>query len=291
MHIGFTGIGLMGGAMVARLLAHGHAVRVIAHRNRAPVDAAVAQGAVESRDMAHLVGGADAVFLCVSDSAAVASAIDAMTPHLQKGQVIVDTSTSDPDATRAIAARLEARGVAFVDAPMTGGPEQVRAGEAGALVGADAGNLARVRPLIATYANRILHFGPVGAGHTAKLVSNSLACSMIAAIAETYATARAAGIDWRMLYEAQLQGSTHSGALKKMVGPALEGNYDGYAFSIANALKDIDYFLKMSDGLGASPVLAPVVADLFRRAAAGGLSAMHVSRLIDPAFKDASLRC
>ncbi|HKQ94931.1 MAG TPA: NAD(P)-dependent oxidoreductase [Aestuariivirgaceae bacterium] len=286
MQIGFIGVGLMGGAMVGRLLAHGHAVRVIAHRNRAPVEAAVAAGAVESRDAAELTQGVDAVFLCVSDSKAVAATIDAMMPHLKKGQLVVDATTADPDATRRVAARLEAKGIAFADAPMTGGPEQVRAGEAGVLVGADPATFARVRPLIATYAKSILHFGPVGTGHTAKLISNSLACSMVAAIAETYGMARKAGVDWRMLYEVQLAGSTQSGALRKMVGPALDGDFDGYAFSIANALKDIDYFLKMSDGLGARPALATVVADMLRRAATRGHGTMRVSRMIDPAFED-----
>jgi 3-hydroxyisobutyrate dehydrogenase-like beta-hydroxyacid dehydrogenase len=284
MQIGFIGVGLMGGPMVRRLIAGGHSVRVAAHRNRGPIEEAVARGAVESGDAPSLVRGADAVFLCVSDSPAVEASIARIMPHLAAGQLVVDGTTADPQSTRRIATALAEKGVALADAPMMGGPEQVLKGEAAALVGATPETFTRVQPLLLTYCSRVEHFGDVGSGHEAKLISNALVCGMIAFIAETYTLARKAGVDWAKLFEVQLNGSTNSGALRKMVQPALNGDFDGYSFSIANAVKDIDYFGRLSKGLGLPSSLAPVVHAYFQAAAERGLGARNVSRLIDPAL-------
>jgi 3-hydroxyisobutyrate dehydrogenase-like beta-hydroxyacid dehydrogenase len=170
--------------------------------------------------------------------------------------------------------------VAFADAPMTGGPEQVLAGEAGALVGAELETFRAIEGVIASYCSAIAHFGPPGSGHLAKLISNYLACGMVALIADSYGAADAAGIDWRKLYDVQLRGSTNSGALKKMVGPALGGDFDGYRFSIANAAKDMRYYCELADTLGRLTPLASATMSMLRVAAELGHGAENVSRLL-----------
>jgi 3-hydroxyisobutyrate dehydrogenase-like beta-hydroxyacid dehydrogenase len=99
MQIGFIGVGLMGQGMVTRLLKAGHQVRVMAHRNRAPIEAVKAQGASEAGDVAELAQGAGAVILCVNDAETVARLIDTLKPHLGAGQIVIDTTTSDPRLT------------------------------------------------------------------------------------------------------------------------------------------------------------------------------------------------
>jgi 3-hydroxyisobutyrate dehydrogenase-like beta-hydroxyacid dehydrogenase len=280
MQIGFIGVGLMGQGMVTRLLKAGHEVRVMAHRNRAPVEAAKTQGASEAREAGALVQGAGVVMLCVNTAETVAELISTLKPHLRAGQLVIDTTTSAPRVTEELAKDLARQKVGLADAPMTGGPEQVLAGEAGALVGAEAEVFPVIEPLLACYCSRVAHFGPPGAGHRAKLISNYLACGMVSLIADSYKAAREAGVDWGKLYDVQLLGSTNSGALRKMVGPALTGDYDGYRFSIANAAKDMRYYCDLAEALGFLSPLAHATQTTFERASMHG--ARNVSRLLDP---------
>ena len=282
MQIGFIGVGLMGQGMVTRLLKGGHGVRVMAHRNRAPVEAVKALGASEARDIAELARGAGAIMLCVNNAETVTGLVNSLKPHLREGQIVIDTTTSQPRVTEALARDLARQKVGLADAPMTGGPEQVAAGEAGALVGAEGELFSAIEPLLACYCTRVHHFGPPGAGHRAKLISNYLVMGMIGVIADSYKAARQAGVDWGKLYDVQLLGSTNSGALKKMIGPALKGNYDGYLFSIVNAEKDMRYYCALAESLGMLSPLAQETYRMFQAASRHG--AKNVSRLLDPAI-------
>lgn len=280
MQIGFIGVGLMGQGMAINLLKAGHAVTVIAHRNRAPIDDVVSRGAKEAKDFAELAKGAAIIMICVSTAETVEELVGLLRPHLEAGQIIIDATTSTPNVSRRLAAELALRHVAFADAPMTGGPEQVLKGEAGALVGADAATFKAIEPVIASYCSRVAHFGPVGSGHTAKLISNYLACGMVGLIADSYGVARRAKIDWAKLYDVQLQGSTKSGALKKMIGPALNGNFDGYRFSIANAAKDMRYYCDLAKTLGQLTPLAHAAQMMLQSAVDDGHGTKNVSRLL-----------
>jgi 3-hydroxyisobutyrate dehydrogenase-like beta-hydroxyacid dehydrogenase len=284
MQIGFIGVGLMGQGMVINLLNAGHGLRVMAHRNRAPVEAVVARGAREARQFAELARDAAVVMLCVDNAQTVETLVEKLKPHLTAGQIIIDTTTSDPQVTERLAIDLARQKVGLADAPITGGPEQVLAGEAGALVGAEAETFRIIEPVLGCFCSRIAHFGPAGAGHRAKLISNYLACGMVSLIADSYRAARQAGVDWSKLYDVQLLGSTNSGALRKMVGPALKGDYDGYRFSIANAAKDMRYYCDLAERLGFLSPLARDTQMTFQ--AAIGHGEKNVSRLLDPAVAE-----
>jgi 3-hydroxyisobutyrate dehydrogenase-like beta-hydroxyacid dehydrogenase len=281
MKIGFIGVGLMGEGMVVNLMRAGHEVKVLAHRNRTRIEAVVAKGASEASDFSNLARGAALIMLCVDKAETVSHIMQALSPHLAAGQIVIDTTTSKPETSRRLAAELAQRGIAFADAPMTGGPEQVKRAEAGALVGAEPQLFEIIRPIIASYCSRVEHFGATGAGHTAKLISNYLACGMIALIADSYGLARQARIDWRKLYDVQLKGSTNSGALQKMVGPALEGEYDGYLFSVANAAKDMGYYCELAQSLDWLTPLAQAAHAMLQAKADQGLGVKNVSRLLE----------
>lgn len=281
MRIGFIGVGLMGQGMVVNLMKAGHELTVLAHRNRAPIDEVVSRGAQEARDLGELARDAAIILICVSTAEAVETLVGSLSAHLEEGQIVIDATTSTPQVSRRLAAELARRNVRFADAPMTGGPEQVVAGEAGALVGADDATFQIIEPVLRSYCGRVAHFGPVGAGHTAKLISNYLACGMVMLIADSYGAARRANIDWKKLYQVQLQGSTNSGALKKMIGPALDGNFDGYRFSIANAAKDMRYYCDLAKTLGELTPLAQAAGRMLQAAAESGDGEQNVSRLLE----------
>lgn len=285
MHIGLIGAGLMGHGMAANLLKHGHAVTVIAHRNRKPVDDLVSRGASEAEDLAG-IARADAILLCLTTSDVVRGTIAGLRPHLRPGQIVLDAGTSAPDVTRAIAHDLRSLGVALADIPLTGGPEQAEKGELGVLCGADDRTFEAIRPLLACFATTIRHFGPPGSGHTAKLISNYLVTGMVALVAETFAAAHKARIDWRDLYAVMLNGAGNSGVLRKMVAPALAGDFDGYRFSMANAAKDISQFRDLAEGLGCTTRLTEAVAEVFAKAVETGHGGRNVSHLLDPAIDE-----
>ena len=178
--------------------------------------------------------------------------------------------------------------MAYADIPLTGGPEQAEQGALGVLCGATPETFARIQPLLACFATTIRHFGPPGSGHTAKLISNYLVTGMVALVAEAFGAARAATIDWKDLYEVMLNGSGNSGVLRKMVEPALKGDFDGYRFALANAAKDIGYYAELAKGLGCNSKLTESVAEVFARAVETGHGGRNVSHLLDPAIDDVS---
>jgi 3-hydroxyisobutyrate dehydrogenase-like beta-hydroxyacid dehydrogenase len=285
MRIGFIGAGMMGEGMVVNLLNAGHDVWIIAHHNRAPIDELVARGAREARSLEALARESELIMLCLSTADVVEKVIVGLKPYLSIGQIIVDTGTTAPETTRRLAREIASLGIAYADAPMTGGPEQAVKGELGALVGADDETFARIKPVIACYATRIKHFGPPGSGNVAKLISNYLVIGMIGLVTEAFAAARAAHIDWADLYEVMLNGSGNSGVLRKMLDGAFRGDFNGYRFSIANASKDIGYYAELAEKLGRMTALTQSVVDIFAKAAVGH-GGRNVSHLLDPAIDD-----
>ena len=288
MRIGFIGVGMMGEGVVRNLMKGGHELWLYAHRNRAPLERLIAEGAHEAHSLGELAEHSEIIMLCLTTSRVVGETIDALLPSLKPGQIVIDTGTSDPVETKKLAHRLSERGIAFADAPMTGGPEQAAKAAVGALVGADSETYARIAPVISCYAARQRRFGPPGSGQTAKLVSNYVITGMIALVAEAFGTARQAGIDWADLYDVMQAGSGNSGVLKKMMEAALAGDFDGYRWSLANASKDISYYADLAESLERLTPLTEAVRQVFAEASSQGHGGRNVSHLLDPAVDDVS---
>jgi 3-hydroxyisobutyrate dehydrogenase-like beta-hydroxyacid dehydrogenase len=276
MRIGFIGAGLMGHGMAANLLKAGHKLSVVAHHNRVPIDDLVGKGAIEVSSVGAIAENNDCIILCLSNAEIVNSTVERLKSQLVSGQIIIDTSTSNPETSCKLAHELETLGVAFADAPLTGGPEQASKGELGVLCGASPEIFTKIKPVLACFASVVRHMGPVGSGNTAKLISNFMVTGMIALVAESFAAARAADIDWKSLYDAMLMGSGNSGVLRKMVGPALADDFDGYRFTVENAAKDIGYF----NQLGITTQLGKPVEDVFKAGLAKGLGPQNVSQIL-----------
>jgi 3-hydroxyisobutyrate dehydrogenase-like beta-hydroxyacid dehydrogenase len=286
MKIGFLGVGLMGAGIAGHLMAAGHEVWLMAHRNRTFIDPLLVKGAHEARDLASIAKESETIILCLSTAKVVEDMIAGLAPYLHRGQIIIDTGTTEPETTRRLARELKALGIAYADAPMTGGPEQVAKKETGALIGADDDTYRAIAPLISCYSSRLKHFGPPGSGHVAKLISNYLVIGMIGLVTEAFTTARKAKVDWKDLYEVMLNGSGNSGVLRKMMEAALAGDFDGYRFSIANAAKDIGYYTELAQELDQFTPLTEAVEQIFAKAVATGHGGRNVSHLLDPAIDD-----
>jgi 3-hydroxyisobutyrate dehydrogenase-like beta-hydroxyacid dehydrogenase len=291
--IGFVGVGRMGRGMARNLLQKGFPLTVLGHKNRAPVEDLVACGAREAPTARGLAEVCDAVFLCVSGSPQVESVVygdDGVLAAARPGFILVDCSTSDPTSTRRIAADLLARGAAMADAPVTRAPKDAEAGRLNSLVGASDDTFARIRPMLDAYSEAVFHFGPVGAGHTAKLVNNFITMGYCALIAEGMAVCAASGVDLRAMYQVMVRGAADSGALRKMIPAFLEGDLTGHQFAIANALKDVTYARAMMAGCGFESLLVEAVRQTYVQAVEQGygdrlmasLMEMHEARIGKP---------
>ena len=189
--IGMVGLGQMGGAMMRRLREQGQAVAGF-DLNPALRDAARQAGAIACATPAGVA--APLVVFSLPHAAAVEAVLDAVLPHLAPGAIIADTSTLEPGAARAFARRADGAGVAYLDAPVSGGPAGAAAGTLAMMVGGSGAALGRARPGLLLLATRIVHVGESGAGQVAKLANNLLVATHLAAAAEALRMAAAAGV-------------------------------------------------------------------------------------------------
>ncbi|MEQ8660042.1 MAG: NAD(P)-dependent oxidoreductase [Gammaproteobacteria bacterium] len=270
--IGFIGLGAMGSEMVRHLLGAGHQVTVWARRADA-LAPHVAAGATVAASPAALARACDHVFLCVTDTAAVedvvfgSDGIAAAAPH---AGVLVDHSTIHPLATRELAARLRAStGMAWVDAPVSGGVPGARGGALVVMAGGAADDLARVEHLIGHYAQRITHLGAVGSGQAAKVVNQVLIGGAVAVVAEAFSYAAAFGVDAARLPDALAGGWADSTVLQNHARRMAAADYAGDVDARIMA-KDMDIALDMGRATGVPMPVSALVQQLYRRLVAEG---------------------
>ncbi len=268
--IGFVGIGLMGQGMAKNIVEKGYPLTVIAHRNRKPVEDLVSRGAVEAASMTDLAQGSTMIFLCLTGSPEVADAVAAMKPGLKSGTVIVDCSTSDPTVTVRLAAELAEIGVHLVDAPLSRTPKEAWEGTLDCMVGAAPDLFDRVRPVIATWAAKIVHIGDLGDGHKMKLLNNFLSLGYAALYSEALALSRKVGIPVVDFDKVIRGGRMDCGFYQTFMGYALEGNREAHKFSLSNAYKDMRYVESMANAATVVTPMASAVKNSFALAMANG---------------------
>jgi 3-hydroxyisobutyrate dehydrogenase-like beta-hydroxyacid dehydrogenase len=289
--IGFIGIGLMGHGMEKNLLAKGHALAFLAHRNRARLADLLALGASEARSPADLARAADVVILCVTGTPQVeANVYGGLLEAARPGQVFIDCSTSIPESTDRIRADFEKKGARFVDAPLARTPLQAEEGKLNCMVGADDKTLAEIRPVLETFCENIFHVGGPGAGHKVKLVNNFLALGNAALICEALAACTKAGIDLDIFYKLISAGGANSAMFQMVVPKAIAGDHTGLMFTLANAKKDIGYYQAMLAGAPLAGAMGAALMQTLVQANALGLGDKFVPSLIEAHEKVNAIR-
>ena len=281
--IGFIGLGLMGRAMVLRLLAMGHTVTVLGHRDRTGVEAALAAGATEAADAQALTEGCDIVMLCMGTSEQVESRMfgeRGVLAGARAGQVVVDFGTSLPESTLRIGAALAEKGAVYLDAPLGRTPAHAIDGKLNIMAAGDRAAFDRIRPLLDVLGENVFHLGPPGTGHRIKLINNFFAMTTASAMAECFAMADAAGIPREVLYGVMAAGPLRSGMMDFIRNYAVDGQVD-LAFSIANAAKDVGYYRQMAADMGAMSRMSGAADATLREAREAGHGADLVPQLVD----------
>ena len=195
--IGFIGIGAMGEPMSLALLRAGYSVTSCPHRNRERLDRVRAQGVTEVANPAAVAAASDVVITCVPDAPQVEEALfgpGGAAEGARPGTTFIDMSTISPVASCDFAERLLARGLRFLDAPVSGGPARAGSGTLTIMVGADPDDFARVEPVLKAMGTPH-HVGSVGLGETVKLVNQLIISSVMIANVEALTFARKAGAD------------------------------------------------------------------------------------------------
>ena len=268
--VGFVGIGLMGQGMAKNIVEKGYGLTTIAHRNRAPLDDLLTRGAVEAASLVDLAAASDIVFLCLTGSPQVEAVVAALKPGLGRGSVIVDCSTSEPGVTERLAAELALIGVDFADAPLGRTPKEAWAGTLDCMVGASPAVFDRIRPVIATWAGKIVHIGGLGDGHRMKLVNNFLSLGYGALYAEALTLARKVGISVETFDQVISGGRMDCGFYQTFMGYNLHGNREAHRFTLSNAVKDMRYVEAMGNAAVMATTLASAVKGTYAAAVAVG---------------------
>ncbi|MBI3528894.1 MAG: NAD(P)-dependent oxidoreductase [Betaproteobacteria bacterium] len=257
--IGFIGVGLMGHGMAKNLVEKGFPMTVLGHKNRAPVEDLIKRGAKEAKDVAELVKVSEIVFLCVTGSPQVEDLIyrkGGILDIAASGQIVVDTSTSQPGSTLKIAADLKAKSVRFADAPLARTPVEAEQGRLNTMVGADDATFGEIEPVLKAFCENIFHVGEVGAGHKIKLINNCAAIGQMVLIAEALSACAKLGVDPKKYFALVSSGAANSGIFQMLAGKAVEGDFGGMKFGLANALKDVRYYNQMAMEFGVAGAMA-----------------------------------
>ncbi len=282
--IGFIGLGLMGSAMVERLQGLDYPMTVIAHRNRAPIVAAVARGAAEAESYAALAAGSDIVMLCVDTSDAVEAAMfgtEGVIGAIPADALVIDFGTSLPDSTKRIGAALADKGAKMLDAPLGRTPAHALEGKLNIMAAGTAEVFGEAEPVLRDLGENVFHVGPLGAGHTLKLINNFFAMTTACAMSEAFAMADLAGLKRETLYDVMAAGPLRSGMMDFIKANAIDGVPDMLAFSIANGRKDVGYYTAMADALGAPSFIAPATKQQLGVAKANGWGQRMVPEMVD----------
>ena len=260
LNVGFAGLGAIGRPMAARCAATHH----LTVWNRTPERAV--QFAADHPDVrvAHtlreLAEGADAVITCLPTSAEVESLLDGsdgLLAGLRPESLLVDCTSGDPATSRRIAARLAESDIAFVDAPVSGGPPMASSGTLTVMCGGDGSAVDTARRVVAPFAAKVVHLGPVGSGHAMKSVNNALLAVHVVALAEGLVTLARAGVEPRAMVDVLNASSGRSFVSEALIPERVLTGLWPRMFRLALLEKDIGIAHELAAALGVDdPVLA-----------------------------------
>ena len=263
LKVGYVGLGIMGAPCVLNLLKAGFEVGVWARREAAAANL-LQQGATWFDSVQSLASAVDILITNVSDTADVQALLlgeHGVVHHHKSGLICVDMSTINPLAARDIAAQLQAHGIAFLDAPVSGGEVGAQNATLTIMVGGDAQALARATPVLQAMGKTITHIGESGAGQVAKSCNQIGVAVGIAAVAEIMKLAQACGVNPQNVRDALMGGFAQSRVLDVHGQRMIDDNY-APGFKAALHHKDMGIVLDTASRLNITLPFSQQVADL-----------------------------
>jgi 3-hydroxyisobutyrate dehydrogenase len=292
--IGFIGLGNMGGGMAANLAAKGHDVRAFDLVKEA-LDKAVAAGCLAAGSAAEAVDGAEIVVTMLPAGQHVHAVYEnEVFGAAPVSALLMDCSTIDVGTARAVAAAAAAKGLAMVDAPVSGGIAAANAGTLTFMVGGSAESFGRAEPILAAMGKAVIHAGAPGSGQAAKIVNNMMLGANMIATCEGFALAQKLGLDLQTFFDISSKASGQSWSMTSYcpvpgVGPEspADRNYEG-GFAAALMLKDLKLAVEAAQGVGASVPMgghAETLYQAFANLGGGGKDFSAIIKLLDGSFQ------
>jgi 3-hydroxyisobutyrate dehydrogenase len=265
MRVGFVGLGHMGAPMTARLTAAGHEVRGF------DVDpAARARATAPTVDsLAEAAAGAEVVVLMLASSPVVRQVVldDGLLDALEPGALVVDMGSSDPTQTRELAGEATARGFGYVDAPVSGAVVGAEAGTLTIMFGGTDEELARCEPFFAALGKKVVHAGPVGAGHALKALNNLLSATSFLITLEAIAAGARFGLDPKVMIDAINDSTGRSWSTEHKVPQFVEPRSFTSGFAMRLMVKDIRTARELARATGAPFTLGETSVAVWEQAA------------------------
>ena len=297
LKVGFIGLGRMGLPMCYRLLEAGFDLTVH-NRSQAKVQEIAAAGARAAKSPAEAVQGADVVLACLPDVATVEKVFlggsgevhGGILAQGRPGQVLVDHSTVGIHTSRACAAAAEARGAAFLDAPISGGAERAAAGALSIMAGGPRDAYDTALPVFEAMGTTVRHIGPTGAGTTVKLVNQLLTTIHAVAAAEGMLLGAKSGADPALVFEMVNSGWGQSFMLARNAPVMMERNFEGVRGQLKLFLKDLGLIRELAQELDTPIPGGELAYRLISEAADQGLGDMDPAAVVLPLEKEAGFQ-
>ena len=269
--IGFIGLGIMGKPMSRNLIEAGYPL-VVYNRTASKAAELVELGARQVESPKEVGASAEVVITIVSDSPEVESVVlgdNGVIAGIAEGGVVVDMSSISPITTQRIAAELKGRGVAMLDAPVSGGEIGAIQGTLSIMVGGEESVFSRVKPILESMGKSVVRVGEIGAGGFAKLSNQIIVAGVLQAVSEAMVLAKKAGVDIQLVYEA-IRGGMAGGRTLDMKIPAfVEGKFEP-GFKMDLHIKDVKNALLAGKALGVALPSTGLVHELFSSCSAQG---------------------
>ncbi|CAN5825810.1 3-hydroxyisobutyrate dehydrogenase [soil metagenome] len=253
MKVGFIGVGNMGGPMGRNIIKRSNHSVTVFDLNAAALKTCTDLGATGAKSVAEVTKGADVVMTSLpmpKDVEAVTMGEGGILANLSKGQTYIDLSTNAPSMVKKIGAAMAAKGIAMLDAPVSGGTTGAEAATIAIMVGGDKKVFDDALPVLQSFSANVIHMGELGSGTVAKLVNNMLSFCNMSALVEGMMLGTSAGLDPDKLLQVISNASGNSNAIKNFTLRALPGFYSPPSFALDLAYKDLHLALELGDELG-----------------------------------------
>jgi 3-hydroxyisobutyrate dehydrogenase-like beta-hydroxyacid dehydrogenase len=279
--LGFIGLGRMGRHMARNLIKAGHTVTVF-NRSQGAVDELVAEGARRAASPAEAARNASVLFTCLTTPDVVEATLRQALEGARPGTIFVDHSTIGVADAKRIAALCEAKGVQFIDAPVSGGPWGAEAGTLTIMCGGDKAAYETVLPFLQAEGKALYLLGPVGAGTVAKLCNNLLVGIHAAAMSEAFVLGTKAGVDPQVLFEIISNATGGSKQIERNIPKfVFPGNFDA-AFSVEHLHKDVALAVNLGKDVHVRMLLGALTQQLLEETKAAGHGNEDMAAIIRP---------
>ncbi len=269
--IGFVGLGVMGTPM-ARNLARKLGEVTVYDTNPDKVQLLSSEGLCAASGLMEVGRRSDVAFLSLPDSQTVEEVVlgsGNLADNITAGGIVIDTSTTEPAVSIRLAQALQARGLHFLDAPVSGGEKAAIDGTLAFMVGGEAAMFEKCRPILQCMGSSIVHLGEAGAGEVGKMVNQMIVGATFAIVAESFALGTKAGLDPVVLFEAIRHGWAGSRVLEVAVPAMLQRDFrPGGTVDIHN--KDLQYALSLAGSVDVPTPVTAISREIFKAARADG---------------------